>query len=103
MKILIIGDSKVGKTSLMKSFCRGQYHNNEATTFNLEYDEKTMSISGKKVCFQIWDSSANENFKMLLPSLYNSVTGILLVFSVDNRNSFNSIAIWIKQISSFAV
>lgn len=60
-----------------------------------------MTISGKKVCFQIFDSACNENFKLMLPSLYNSVTGIIFVFSVDNRNSFNSIALWIKQISSF--
>jgi GTPase SAR1 family protein len=55
-------------------------------------------ISGKKVLFEIWDISVNENFRLMLPSLYSSVMGVLLVFSVDNRNSFNSVAVWMKQI-----
>jgi small GTP-binding protein len=59
-------------------------------------------ISGKKVLFEIWDISVNENFRLMLPSLYSSVMGVLLVFSVDNRNSFNSVAVWMKQIETFA-
>jgi len=92
----------VGKTSIIKAFCSGEHNINEPPTNNLEYGEKVVAISGKKVLFQTWDTSVNENFRLILPSLYSSVMGILLVFSVDNRNSFNSVAVWIKQIETFA-
>lgn len=58
-KFLVIGDSKVGKTSFIKSFCNGQHNPNEPPTNTLEYGEKVVVLSGKKVLFQIWDTSVN--------------------------------------------
>ena len=58
---------------------------------------------GSKILIQLWDTAGQERFKSITPSLYRSAMGIVLMFSVDNRDSFNSIAIWMKQISTFAL
>ena len=57
IKIIIIGDSHVGKTAILNRFCENKYSHNIPSTIGLQYAEKSMILSGKKVLFQIWDTA----------------------------------------------
>ena len=93
IRIMLIGDSAVGKSSIIGKFCDPSQPDNEIkpTTLGLDYFEKTMLIQNKKVLVQLWDTAGQEKYRSLIPSYYRSAMGILLVYSVEDRNSFNSV------------
>ena len=90
---MLVGDSNVGKTSIMHTFCHPQDHQVKLSkgTIGLDYDERIANIKGKNVLVQMWDTAGQERFQTLTPSYYRSAMGILLVFSVTDKSSFNSI------------
>jgi Ras-related protein Rab-8A len=103
VKYILIGDSNVGKTSILRQFCHRKFNEREKSTVGLDYGERIISINDKNVLIQLWDTAGQERFRTLTPSYYRSAMGILLVYSVTDKSSFNSIEIWMKQIKQFAV
>jgi small GTP-binding protein len=105
VKIMLIGDSNVGKTSIMRKFCKPEASDLESipSSVGLDYAERIISIQGKNVLVQIWDTAGQEKFQTLTPSYYRSAMGILLVFSVTDKSSFNSVELWMRQIKQYAV
>ena len=103
VKYILIGDSNVGKTSILRQFSQKTFKEKEPPTVGLDYGERIINISDKNVLVQVWDTAGQERFRSLTPSYYRSAMGILLVYSVTDKSSFNSIEIWMKQIKQFAV
>jgi small GTP-binding protein len=103
VKYIIIGDSNVGKTSILNQFCQRNFNDREQNTIGLDYGERIININERNVLIQLWDTAGQERFRTLTPSYYRSAMGILLVYSVTDKSSFNSIEIWMKQIKQFAV
>jgi small GTP-binding protein len=103
VKYILIGDSNVGKTSILRQFSQKTFKEKELPTVGLDYGERIINISDKNVLIQVWDTAGQERFRSLTPSYYRSAMGILLVYSVTDKSSFNSIEIWMKQIRQFAV
>ena len=104
IKIMLVGDSCVGKTSIMHAFCYPHQHSlkNVKSTVGLDYAERIVSIKGRNVLVQMWDTAGQERFQTLTPSYYRSAMGILLVFSVTDKSSFNSIELWMRQINQYS-
>jgi Ras-related protein Rab-8A len=98
----LVGDSNVGKTSFLNRFCYGTYKKKVPCTVGLEYGQKVTRIMENKIIVQLWDTAGQEKFKSLTPSFYRSAMAVVLMFSADNRDSFNSVTLWMKQICSFA-
>lgn len=103
VKFMLIGDSGVGKSSIMRQFTDHKFRDREANTVGLDYGERVINISGKNVLVQVWDTAGQERFRTLTPSYYRSAMGILLVYSVADKASFNSVEIWMRQIRQYAV
>jgi len=101
VKIMLVGDCSVGKTSIMQAFCRPHHHSTPRPTIGLDYAERTVSIKGRDVRVQLWDTAGQERFQTLTPSFYRSAMGILLVFSVIDKSSFNSVELWMRQINKY--
>ena len=102
IKIMLVGDCNVGKTSIMEAFCHPNNHfRNARPTLGLDYAERTVSIKGRDVLVQLWDTAGQERFQTLTPSFYRSAMGILLVFSVIDKSSFNSVELWMRQINKY--
>ena len=95
-KIILIGDSGVGKTSLIKSYLGYEFNKSLPNTIGCEYNSKTINIDGFTIELCIWDTAGQETFRSIVASYFRNVHGVLLVFDLTKKNSFDSIPNWIK-------
>ncbi|CAD8167057.1 unnamed protein product [Paramecium pentaurelia] len=103
VKILLIGDVCVGKTQLIYRYCENKFLNTYLSTIGVNYNEKSIDIEGKKILMKIWDSSGQERFKQYTLSGYKGASAIILVYSINDRGSFNNvITFWTNQIKQYA-
>lgn len=97
-KIILIGDSGVGKTSLMKRYTDNTYTKDGASTIGVDFKIKTIVVGGKRVKLQIWDTAGQERFKAIVAHYYRGANGIMLVFDMLNRESFEHLKDWMAEI-----
>jgi Ras-related protein Rab-8A len=102
IKVLIIGDSGVGKTNVLLRFCENTFNPSHLATIGIDFKIKTMEIDGKKIRMQIWDTAGQERFKTITQTYYKGAVGIVLAYSVTDRSSFGNIENWMKQIKNHA-
>ena len=97
LKLLLIGDSTVGKTSILFRYINEEFPEYYVSTIGVEYKIKTLIIDGKKVILRIWDTSGQERYRSITQNFYRNANGILFVFDITNRESFNNIKIWLTD------
>lgn len=97
-KLIIIGDSGVGKTSLMRRYTDNTFSKDSASTIGVDFKIKTIKINGKVVKLQLWDTAGQERFKAIVAHYYRGANGILLVFDVSNKESFQHLKDWLNEI-----
>jgi len=98
-KVVILGDSGVGKTSLVKYEIQNSFiNNNNDSTIIFEHSFKNYSIMGKNVRLQIWDTCGKEMYRSSVQNFYRSALCIFVVFSLDSLDSFNRVNQWIDEI-----
>ena len=100
-KILIIGDSGVGKSSILLRFTDNIFTESFISTIGVDFKVKTISIDNKIIKLQIWDTAGQERFKTITSSYYRGGHGIIIVFDLTNRVSFENISMWLNEIKSF--
>ena len=88
----------MGKTVLLKKFCEGIYSDCFSSTIGVDFKLKQVDVDGKRTKLQIWDTAGQERFRNVTHTYYKGASGILLLYSVDNEESFKNINTWIKQI-----
>ncbi len=99
MNVIIVGDSTVGKTSLIKLYFEGLTVGNYLATTGVEQYTKNIEIGNKLVRLRIWDTAGQERFQSLTRNYYKNAQGILLLFDVSNRESFVNVKRWIESIN----
>lgn len=97
-KVIVIGDSGVGKTNIITRFCDNQFKNSYVATIGVDFKMKKLVANGIKIRMQIWDTAGQERFKNITQAYYKSAAGILMVYSIDDRTSFSNIERWMAQI-----
>mmetsp|Transcript_40593 Transcript_40593/g.72169 ORF Transcript_40593/g.72169 Transcript_40593/m.72169 type:complete len:207 (+) Transcript_40593:108-728(+) len=102
IKLLMIGDSGVGKTCLLLRYANAAFSQTFITTIGIDFKIKNISLDGKRIKLQIWDTAGQERFRTITTSYFRGAQGILLVYDVTDRNSFNSIRNWVSQIQQHA-
>ena len=95
LKILIIGDTFVGKTSLLLKYCDGQFPETHMATIGVEFKDKTIKLNGREIKLQIWDTSGQERFRSITQNFYRNADGIIFVFDVTKTETFNHIKDWL--------
>ena len=100
LKICIIGDSSVGKTNVLFKFIEGQFSPLHVATIGFDYKSKiiTLPTSKKKVKLQIWDTAGQEKYMSMNKSLFQRVQGIILMYDITNRETFERLQIWLNLI-----
>ncbi|XP_050032099.1 ras-related protein Rab-10 [Dermacentor andersoni] len=101
-KLLLIGDSGVGKTCILFRFSDDAFHTTFISTIGIDFKIKTIELKGKKIKLQIWDTAGQERFHTITTSYYRGAMGIMLVYDITNTKSFDNIAKWLRYIDEHA-
>ena len=99
-KIILLGDSSVGKTAFIIQFCDGKFGEDSLTTIGLDRKAKFISHKDKKIQLEIWDTAGQERFRSIAKSSYKGADGILLMYDVSKKDTFKHIKTWIKDIQT---
>mmetsp|Transcript_53485 Transcript_53485/g.48094 ORF Transcript_53485/g.48094 Transcript_53485/m.48094 type:complete len:206 (+) Transcript_53485:108-725(+) len=102
LKLLMIGDSGVGKSCLLLRFCDASFTQSFITTIGIDFKIKTVEINGQKVKLQIWDTAGQERFRTITTAYYRGAMGILLVYDITDETSFGNVKNWIRNIEQHA-
>jgi len=102
IKLLMIGDSGVGKTCLLLRYANDSFSPTFITTIGIDFKIKTVVLDNTVVKLQIWDTAGQERFRTITTSYFRGAQGILLVYDVCDRGSFENISNWIGQIEQHA-
>lgn len=104
IKVVMLGDSSVGKSSLMSNFISGgTFEPDIGSTIGVDFKVKYLTQAGKKVKLTLWDTAGQERFRTLTSSYYRGVHGVVLVYDVANRESFQNILSWLAEVQRFVV
>ena len=93
-KVIIIGDSKVGKTSISYRALKNEFNENISSNIISDVQNYKISIKNQKFIIQLWDNCVSEDFDKYTPNLFNNVSIAILVYSINNRKSYEKISIW---------
>jgi len=102
IKLLLIGDSGVGKSCLLLRFCDDSFTPSFIATIGIDFKIRTIELEGKKIKLQIWDTAGQERFRTITTAYYRGAMGILLVYDVTDQKSFDAIRTWIRNIEQHA-
>ena len=97
LKILILGDSNVGKTSLLLNYTDNYFPDSHVSTIGIDYKIKTITIKDIEVKIQLWDTSGQERFRSLTHTFLKDANGIAFVYDITNKKSFEGVKEWIKD------
>ncbi|XP_070567096.1 ras-related protein Rab-18-B-like [Ptychodera flava] len=101
LKILIIGESGVGKSSLLLRFTDDTFDPDQPATIGVDFKVKTLTVDGNKAKLAIWDTAGQERFRTLTPSYYRGAQGVILVYDVSNRQTFQKLDMWLNEVDTF--
>ncbi|XP_057312892.1 ras-related protein Rab-10-like [Hydractinia symbiolongicarpus] len=101
-KLLLIGDSGVGKTCLLFRFSDDAFNTTFISTIGIDFKIKTVEVDGKKIKLQIWDTAGQERFHTITTSYYRGAMGIMLVYDITQEKTFDNIAKWLRNIDEHA-
>uniref|UniRef100_A0A8D0L345 Ras-related protein Rab-19 n=1 Tax=Sphenodon punctatus TaxID=8508 RepID=A0A8D0L345_SPHPU len=100
-KIILIGDSNVGKTCVVHRFKLGQFNEKQQNTIGVDFMVRSLDIGGKKVKIQVWDTAGQERFRTITQSYYRSAHGAILAYDMTRRSTLESIPHWIHEIGKY--
>ena len=101
-RVVTIGEESVGKTSITNRLVDDSYNPNEPSTIGANYQQIDHEKDGKKISIQIWDTAGQERFKSLAPIYLRNANAAIVVFSLTNRSSFESLGMWIDMFREVA-
>lgn len=101
-KILLIGNSGVGKSCIMTRFVDNDFSDEFNSTIGVDFKIKTLIVDNKLVKLQIWDTAGQERFKTITSSYYRGAHGIIIVYDITDRKSFSDIINWIAEIKRYS-
>ncbi|CAM6048682.1 unnamed protein product [Sphagnum compactum] len=102
IKLLLIGDSGVGKSCLLLRFSDDTFTTSFITTIGIDFKIRTIELDNRRIKLQIWDTAGQERFRTITTAYYRGAMGILLVYDVTDESSFNNIRNWIRNIELHA-
>jgi len=102
IKLLLIGDSGVGKSCLLLRFCDDAWTPSFITTIGIDFKIRTIELDGKRIKLQIWDTAGQERFRTITTAYYRGAMGILLVFDLTDERSFNNVRTWHSNVEQHA-
>ena len=97
LKILLLGDTAVGKTSILLKYTDGYFPEMYVSTIGVEYKSKKVNINGNEINLQIWDTAGQERYKSITTSFLKGADGVLFVYDITQKASFDGLKSWIRD------
>ena len=101
IKLMVLGDSNVGKSSILTKYCKNQFLSKYITTIGIDFQIKYLNINNKRIKVQIWDTAGQERYRVVTKNYFNTSNGFIIIYDITDRSSFNNINNWMDQIESF--
>ncbi|XP_043918863.1 ras-related protein ORAB-1-like [Protopterus annectens] len=101
-KLLLIGESGVGKSCLLLRFADDTYTDSYISTIGVDFKIRTIELEGKTVKLQIWDTAGQERFRTITSSYYRGAHGIIIVYDVTDLDTFSNVREWLEEINRYA-
>ncbi|XP_005405479.1 PREDICTED: ras-related protein Rab-19 [Chinchilla lanigera] len=100
-KVILIGDSNVGKTCVVQHFRSGVYTETQQNTIGVDFTVRSLNIEGKRVKMQVWDTAGQERFRTITQSYYRSAHAAIIAYDLTRRSTFESVPHWIHEIEKY--
>ena len=97
-KILIVGESGCGKTSILNRLCGGEFTHNNVSTVGVDFQTKNISFDDKEVTMQIWDTAGQEKYQNITQSYFRNSHGIIVAYDITDADSFDRVKKWVDKI-----
>jgi small GTP-binding protein len=98
-KLILVGDSYVGKTNILSKYIKNEFNQNTKSTVGVEFGTKILKIEDKIIKAQIWDTAGQERYKSITSTYYKGAKGAFIVYDITNRLSFESVDKWIQDLN----
>jgi len=97
-KVVLLGEGRVGKTSILLRYIKGEYDDRQVSTLQASYLDKKVNVDGKEVQLSLWDTAGQERFHALGPIYYRDADGALLVYDITDEQSFKKVKTWVREL-----
>ena len=101
-KVVLVGDSSVGKTNIMSKYLKNEFHEDSKATVGVEFGSKQFTIEGHQIKAQIWDTAGQERYKAITSAYYKGAKGAFVVYDITRKQSFDSVDRWINDLKAAA-
>ena len=97
LKFLILGDSDVGKTSLLLKYIDNYFPESHLATIGVEFKTKDVECNGYKIHLQLWDTAGQERFRSITKSYFRNANGVIFVYDITDKKTFKSVKDWVRD------
>ena len=101
-KVVLVGDSFVGKTNIMSKYLKNEFHEDSKATVGVEFGSKQFKVEGHSIKAQIWDTAGQERYKAITSAYYKGAKGAFIVYDITRKQSFESVEKWVNDVQSVA-
>ncbi|KAM8910388.1 EF-hand calcium-binding domain-containing protein 4B isoform 3-T3 [Spinachia spinachia] len=101
-KVVLVGNSSVGKTSLLRSFCEGRFHPSTTATVGVDYSVKTLTLDNMQVAMQLWDTAGQERYRSITKQFFRKADGVVVMYDVTVQESYRAVQPWLSNVQEAA-
>ncbi|XP_053270736.1 EF-hand calcium-binding domain-containing protein 4B [Pleuronectes platessa] len=101
-KVVLVGNSSVGKTSLLRSFCEGRFHPATTATVGVDYSVKTLTLDSMQVAMQLWDTAGQERYRSITKQFFRKADGVVVMYDVTVKESYSAVQPWLVNVQEAA-
>lgn len=102
-KLLIVGNSGVGKSCILLQFVDEQFIESHISTIGVDFKIKTITLNNNVIKLQVWDTAGQERFRTITSSYYRGANGIIVAYDITNKKSFHDVTKWLNEIDRYAI
>ncbi|XP_077565813.1 EF-hand calcium-binding domain-containing protein 4B isoform X1 [Stigmatopora nigra] len=101
-KVVLVGNSSVGKTSLLRSFCEGHFYPSTAATVGVDFSVKTLTLNNMQIAMQLWDTAGQERYRSITKQFFRKADGVVVMYDVTSDESFKALRPWLANVKDAA-
>ncbi|TKS73166.1 Ras-related protein [Collichthys lucidus] len=101
-KIVLVGNSSVGKTSLLRRFCDDCFHPGTSATVGIDYSVKTITVDSSQVALQMWDTAGQERYRSITKQFFRKADGVVVMYDITAEPSFTAVRQWLTSVKESA-